>query len=310
MFDLPTAKRVRRDEVQSPASSRSPSPADEAELQDAHDRLGKLLNLDSLLGTGYADTAGQETEQQPQAGGDEADEQEFEFRLFSAPSKPKDTDSAQQKSSKKEKGSSGNKNTADEGTHKLRIRMRSPTPISTNPEDGRFVKAFRGWQYYFTSPSLYELNDENSDEEARQLEKRRQFEEIAVSSEQLAWAKAMPWPGCDRPWRVIHLKRHQTKLPRTAKDVPVYVVEGAQTKSPKTKKKPGKKRRVQLRKKVKAAEVAKENEAEKRNRKNRERKIKRRQKAREEKAAKAAAAGVAIEDVTMADGDGSSGSEE
>lgn len=77
------------------------------------------------------------------------------------------------------------------------------------------------------------------------------------------------------------------------------VEEAPSTKSPKTRKKPGKKRRLQLRKRGDAAKVAQEAEAEKRNRKNRERKIKRRQKAREQKAA-AAAAG----DVSMIDGDG------
>jgi len=87
------------------------------------------------------------------------------------------------------------------------------------------------------------------------------------------------------------------------------VVEGApSTKSPLTRKKPGKKRRVQLRKKAEAARIAQENEAEKRTRKNRERKIKRRQKAREEKAAKAAANG---EDISMLDVNGdSSGADE
>lgn len=58
--------------------------------------------------------------------------------------------------------------------------------------------------------------------------------------------------------------------------------------NPKSRKKPGKKRRVQLRKRNVAAVEAKQSEAEKRNRKNRERKIKRRQKARDMKAAAAA----------------------
>jgi hypothetical protein len=116
-------------------------------------------------------------------------------------------------------------------------------------------------------------------------------------------------PGCHLPWRVTRLKRHQTKLPPKSTDVPIYVIEGApSTKSPLTRKKPGKKRRVQLRKKVEAAKKAQENDAEKRTRKNRERKLKRRQKAREEKAAKAAANG---EDVPMEDADGdSSGADE
>ena len=115
-------------------------------------------------------------------------------------------------------------------------------------------------------------------------------------------------PGCDLPWRVIHLKRHQTKMPPTAKDVPVYVIEGAPvSKAPSTRKKPGKKRRVQLRKKTAAAVAAKEQEAEKKTRKNRERKLKRRQKAREQKAAAASSSGVAENgDVTMGDVDGDS----
>jgi hypothetical protein len=101
---------------------------------------------------------------------------------------------------------------------------------------------------------------------------------------------------------LIHLKRHQTKLPRKDKDVPVYVIEGEPpTKSPKSRKKPGKKRRLLLRKRTVAAQVAKDMEAEKRTRKNRERKIKRRQKAREQKAATGTAG-----DTPMTDADGAS----
>lgn len=87
-------------------------------------------------------------------------------------------------------------------------------------------------------------------------------------------------------------------MPPKDKDVPIYVVEGAPLKkSPKTRKKPGKKRRVILRKRAAAVEASKVADAEKRTRKNRERKIKRRAKAREEKAA---AKGV---DVSMVDAD-------
>lgn len=116
-------------------------------------------------------------------------------------------------------------------------------------------------------------------------------------------------PGCHLPWRVIHLKRHQTKLPPAAKDVPVYVVKDAPLPTtPTSRKKPGKKRRVQLRKRAAVAQAAQETEAEKRNRKNRERKIKRRQKAREQKAA--ATSGDGAGDVTMADGDDASSEED
>ncbi|KAJ5125681.1 Protein of unknown function DUF2011 [Penicillium atrosanguineum] len=303
MFDLPNAKRVRRDEVQSPASSRSPSPVDESAIQDAQARLGQLLNLDALLGTTITPQETKEPHQPAAAAEDE--EQEFEFRLFSAPAKAKDTTTKAETEDKftTDKGTEGNIQTG--GTQKLRIRLRSPSPA--NPSEGRFVKAFRGWQYYFSAPSLYGLKDI---EEENEVERRRQFEEMAVSGEHITtWAKSQPWPGCHLPWRVTRLKRHQTKLPPKSTDIPIYVVEGApSTKSPLTRKKPGKKRRVQLRKKVEAAKKTLENEAEKRTRKNRERKLKRRQKAREEKAAKAAANG---EDISMVDADGdSSGSDE
>ncbi|KAJ5594942.1 uncharacterized protein N7459_001150 [Penicillium hispanicum] len=318
MFDLPSAKRlvpyymppivypltvsfsIRRHEVLSPSSSREPSPVDESDLQDAHARLGKLLDLEGLIA---ADTTPDTKNSLPPAeyGENEDEEQEFEFRLFSAPAKPNDTAAPDQTVQKK---TSDGENEGTGGTQKLRIRLRSPTPASGDPSEGRFVKAFRGWQYYFSTPSLLGLKEGQAEDE-RQLERRRQFEDTAVTGQHMmTCAKSQPWPGCHLPWRVIHLKRHQTKLPPKSKDVPVYVVEGAlPAKSPKTRKKPGKKRRVQLRKKVAAAEAAKETEAEKRNRKNRERKIKRRQKAREEKAAAAAAGGGNV-DVSMADADG------
>lgn len=109
---------------------------------------------------------------------------------------------------------------------------------------------------------------------------------------------------------MIRLKRHQTKLPPASKDVPIYVIEGEPLlKNPKSRKKPGKKRRVQLRKRATAAQVAKETDAEKRNRKNREKKIKRRQKAREQKAAAAVGVGrERSEDATRADVNGNDAS--
>ncbi|KXG48081.1 Protein of unknown function DUF2011 [Penicillium griseofulvum] len=298
MFDLPDAKRVRRDEMRSPASSRSPSPApDDAVAQDAYARLGKLLNLDQL------DNAQQTTSQDNQPAEDEDEEQEFEFRLFSAPAKSTEDAAKTDEKSTEEK--------LVPTTQKLRIRLHSPTPGSGGGE-GRFVKASRGWDYYFSTPSLQgtRSGELTAEDESRIAEKKKQFEDMAVSGEHmLTWANSLVWPGCHLPWRVIHLKRHQTKMPRPANSLPVYVVEGVPlSKSPLTRKKPGKKRRVQLRKRAAAAQAAKENEAEKRTRKNRERKLKRRQKAREQKAA---AAGVSVEDVVMADGDDhSSGGEE
>ncbi|KAJ5541843.1 hypothetical protein N7494_006919 [Penicillium frequentans] len=299
MFDLPEAKRVRRDEVRSSASSRSPSPVDESDLQDAHARLGKLLNLDGLLEVSAISKIAEDI---PEQAGGEDEEQEFEFRLFSTPANAKNAGEEAGEINEDGKHTPGIGNQVNAGTQRLRIRLRSPTPGSGDPSEGRFVKASRGWQYYFSTPSLWGPSVELEDQ-ASQSEKRGQFEDMAVTGEQIVtWAKSQPWTGCHLPWRVIHLKRHQTKLPRKDKDVPVYVIEGEPpSKSPKTRKKPGKKRRLLLRKRAVAAQVAKENEAEKRTRKNRERKIKRRQKAREQKAA-AGTAG----DTQMADVDGAS----
>ncbi|CAG7928326.1 unnamed protein product [Penicillium olsonii] len=304
MFEEPQAKRVRRDEMRSPASSRSPSPApDDSAAQDAYARLGKLLNLDHLNDAPESN----EKDSHPSQPADEEDEQEFEFRLFSAPAKSTEAPQGPEVDGNKDQNSKGSAVKSPGTTQKLRIRLHSPTPGSGDPSEGGFVKAHRDWDYYFSTPILSSTHGGNiSPEEAAQLaEKQQQFENMAVSGkDMLGWAQSQSWPGCHLPWRVIHLKRHQTKTPRPAGSLPIYVVEGAPvTKSPLTRKKPGKKRRVQLRKRVTAAQVAKEQDAEKRTRKNRERKLKRRQKAREQKAA---AAGVNVEDIAMAEGDDAS----
>lgn len=183
---------VRRDEVQSPASSRSPSPVDESDIQDAHARLGKLLDLDGIINS---TTTNQETQQPipPADNNAEDEEQEFEFRLFSAPTKSNDTTTSTQKQADGDKSKRSVAGTNKNGiTQKLRIRLRSPTP-NTDPSQGRFIRAFRGWQYYFTAPSLYGI-DGKPEDEALQAERRREFEETAVSGEQMTeWAKSQPW---------------------------------------------------------------------------------------------------------------------
>ncbi|KAB8270960.1 hypothetical protein BDV30DRAFT_240897 [Aspergillus minisclerotigenes] len=280
VFELPNAKRVRRNEIVSPSSSRSPSPQPEDTLASGYERLGALLNLDSLI----------QPEQQPEqtdtqatkVNEEEEEEQEFEFRLFSAPVRDSTATATRDAGSA---ATGGEKNDVGAvGTQKLRIRLRSPTPGARGPDDGGFVKPFRGWEYYFSAPGL--LSGSKEDDPKLAL-RRKQVEDVAVSGEQMGeWAK-VPWPGCHLPWRVIHWKRHQTKLPREDTTTAVFIAE-PQIRDPKSRKKPGKKRRLQLRKRLAVAERAKETDAEKRNRKNRERKIKRRQKAREMKAATAA----------------------
>ncbi|PLB39632.1 DUF2011 domain-containing protein [Aspergillus candidus] len=286
MFDVPNAKRVRRDELLSRASSsRSPSPAPENTVTDGYQRLGELLNLDSLLGPTTPEQQKEEplaNQQDEQPHEDEDEEQEFEFRLFSAPS-----GAAHPTADTTTPGTQDASAGGEGGTQKLRIRLRSPSPGAAGSGEGRIVNPFRGWEYYFTAPGLLS-GTTGVGEDAEFQMKRSQFEEVAVSGEDMrAWAK-VDWPGCHLPWKVIRLRRDQTKLPRGSA---VTYVMGPPEKTPKSVKKPGKKRRLQLRKRVTAAEDAKKQDAEKRTRKNREKKIKRRQKAREEKAAAAAAAG-------------------
>lgn len=189
--------RVRRGEVQSASSSRSPSPVDESVIQDAHARLGELLNLDDIIGANAASQETDEPSRPPGAGPGEDEEQEFEFRLFNAPVKSKDkTTSSQPESGTDNASTTKTKDlasgTQNGGTQKLRIRLRSPTP-TTNPSEGRFLKASRGWQYYFSTPSLFGIEAESEHSE-QQAERRRQFEDMAVSGKHLTtWAQSQRW---------------------------------------------------------------------------------------------------------------------
>lgn len=63
------------------------------------------------------------------------------------------------------------------------------------------MNPFRGWRYYFTTPSLLSGSksnavdeDENRDVDADVALKRKQFEEVAVTGEHmLGWARLQPW---------------------------------------------------------------------------------------------------------------------
>ncbi|THC90968.1 hypothetical protein EYZ11_009576 [Aspergillus tanneri] len=290
MFDLPSAKRVRREQLLSrDSSSPSPSPPPESALSEAHQRLGELLNLDTFVAP--VDLTPSQPDQ------DEEEEQEFEFRLFSAPAKTQKHDASQaQTQATSSKGTNGDQTHV---TQKLRIRLRSPTPGVGGIEDGGFVNPFRGWGYYFSTPTLFGTG---GNEDPQLAVKRKQFADVAVSGHDMLTRATVSWPGCHLPWRVVRLKRQHTKLPRGSEDTTIVAsnVE-SQDRSPKSRTKPGKKRRLQLRKRVKAAEQANETEAEKRNRKNRERKIKRRQKAREMKAAAAAGQAPDVSSVGLAE---------
>jgi hypothetical protein len=97
------------------------------------------------------------------------------------------------------------------------------------------------------------------------------------------------------PWRVIYINRSKKRQesnfdwPNQGGDISNQITGiSAHSQSipsvSKSRKRPGKKRRIVLRKRVAAAEDARMTDAEKRNKENRENKIKRRQKKREQKA--------------------------
>ncbi|EEA28196.1 hypothetical protein TMatcc_003492 [Talaromyces marneffei ATCC 18224] len=304
MFELPDAKRIRRDEIVSPSSSTRSSPEIiPSNNEEAHARLGQLLAFDISTPTSKTIETNDTQQKVNKDGNDDDEEEEFEFRLFSAP-KPTTANSTAQPDSDKKEGRDEIK------TQKLKIRLRSPTPVDIQPGDGRFIVPFRGWRYYFTKPGLMAISARNEEEkiqiETEELTRRKEYEDIAITGDEvLDWAKNMRTPGCHLPWRVFRLDRKYHRVPKSLLRETYNKMTKTPTGVEKKKSKPGKKRRIILRtraaalaaEKAKAAETANMTEAEKRNKKNRERKIKRRQKEREKKAALAATA-------TTADGVG------
>jgi hypothetical protein len=179
--------------MRSPGSSRSPSPPpDDAEAQDAYARLGKLLNLDHL--NDVPNTTVQDNE--PSQLADEDEEQEFEFRLFSAPTNPKEeTTKDSQTDSQQDQKTTNTEAKAAGATQKLRIRLNSPTPGSGDAPEGRFVKS-RDWDYYFSTPTLSGTHsgEMSSEDEDRIAEKKKQFDDMAVSGDHmLGWAQSQVW---------------------------------------------------------------------------------------------------------------------
>lgn len=187
--------------MRSPASSRSPSPApDDSEAEDAYARLGKLLNLDHLSNAPEPN----EHDNDPSQPVDEEDEQEFEFRLFSAPAKSTETMKASEIDGAKDSTATKPDAKPAGTTQKLRIRLHSPTPGSGDVSEGRFVKAFRDWDYYFSTPTLSASHSgEISDEHKAYLaEKQQQFENMAVSGDHmLGWTQSQSWVSADLPMK-------------------------------------------------------------------------------------------------------------
>ncbi|KAK2740484.1 hypothetical protein FQN55_008827, partial [Onygenales sp. PD_40] len=200
MFDLPGAKRVRREELQSRRSaSRSPSPAESTTATYAADAL---RNIFSSIET-FAPVEPPADPSNPRLENieNEEEEHEFEFRLFHAPANPGGKRAAgKDGAEEKLKNANGGEDTAvtrqeekvDSGIRKLKIRIRSPPPTAIRDGEGRFVVPFRGWDYYFSDPdwirrqiSGKDGGDERGGEIARRGEEVKRFAEVALSGDKI-----------------------------------------------------------------------------------------------------------------------------
>ncbi|EEH38294.1 hypothetical protein PAAG_01215 [Paracoccidioides lutzii Pb01] len=322
MFDLPDAKRVRREDLQDRhSSSRSPSPVERITATYAANTLRDIFSsIETYTPPGLKESRPAVDLEHIQY---EEEEQEFEFRLFHSAAPPAGKGSTDQKPGEGEKianrpvdgvhmSPKEHNEAADAGFQRFRIRLRSPTPAARD-EKGEFVVPFRGWEYYFSNPEWIKrkLAVKQGDGQSFELDTpgRERFIDAAVSGISiLEHSKNGPWPGCHLSWRVIHLKtiapsrKKDRRLSDPAQAANATLINmSAVSMVLKSRKKPGKRRRIAIRRRLAAAKTAEEADREKRARRNREKKIKRRQKEKEKKAALREAAG--DQEKTTKDGD-------
>jgi hypothetical protein len=147
--------------------------------EDGHTRLGKLLGLEHFA---FPQPSSFDLDTAQEAARNKAEEleQEFEFRLFSAPSK--------------RTADSSHVDSTNDGTCKIRLRIRSPSPRPTAPDEGKFIVPHRSWKYYFTTPAL---SSRQPMETADASPRREEYEDVAVSGTQLLdWSRRGSWVGC------------------------------------------------------------------------------------------------------------------
>ncbi|KZZ89573.1 hypothetical protein AAP_04328 [Ascosphaera apis ARSEF 7405] len=311
MFEATEAKQIGRDELL-PSRTPTPEPVDpEAATYAAaafQQLFGQLETID--VATDRDSAAGV-------AGDAEEEEQEFEFRLFSAP----------QPSNKQEQQVDATAGTTEgEAVQKLKIRLRSPSPGAEG--DGGFVVPFRGWDYYLSAPDVTlkgtalesAIAARINELKESHVQKSREYANCAVSFEEIAHFASLQKPGCRLSWRVINLKPSTPKSKKQQNGSKASADSNSAPDSkqylenpwliphvPKSRNKPGKKRRIVLRQRALAKKQAEEADREKRTARNREKKLKRRQREREKKAAERAVEGGSLvieapgspEDVSM-----------
>ncbi|KAH8682873.1 hypothetical protein BGZ60DRAFT_524221 [Tricladium varicosporioides] len=256
MFDIPQAKRVRRNELYTRSRSSSPalsSPDPELEKQFLA-RLASLygpITTSSNATTSNVDSQSfngldkRDIENMVEDAEEAPENHEFEFRLFST------------------SATSFRKNP---GLQKIILEEED-----SYLGGGRFIKPCRDPAYYFASKA--------------EGDKKLRFDTIALTGKQVEeLSKQRAW-GLEVPWRVRVLAigaNSRLQVDGTITGKVETVVEGKGGK----RKKPGKKRRIILREakkkrellteqRRKEQELKEETEKEKRTRKNREKKVKR-----------------------------------
>ncbi|OBT43029.1 hypothetical protein VE00_07341 [Pseudogymnoascus sp. WSF 3629] len=278
MFDLPDAKRVRRDDLYNSddGNEDAASPIDDSRAKDLQDQLAQLYGPITIPSQDPVAPAG--AEPSPDAPPAEAEDEEFEFRLFA----PSITAAA----------SNDNQSSKPDETTTQRIILSNSDDEDLG--DGAFTVPHRRLSWYIAAPATGT--------------KKAEFEEAAVSAEMVQREREHRAWALEKPWRVTVLRTGSASTPQSAvglaaKSVSVRTAEG----DGKTKRtKPNKKRRIEVRireralaekleaERLRCARLEEEKasrgaeDVEKRTARNRERKIKRREREKRKKAAAAA----------------------
>ncbi|KAI1609719.1 hypothetical protein EDD36DRAFT_467783 [Exophiala viscosa] len=263
MFEVPDAKRIKRSELfhgdSSPQSSRSVSPTAASDHEDEPNpsKIDYGFEYDFISPDQKPAQPSQANITHEPSNDDNADEQEFDFRLFTT--------------------------AATQPSQAIRL---SATPPPADPtevpslDEANFLRPNRPDNYYFTSAlppnSIGAL--------------KSQYATVALSTtDVLSLATLTNWPGTAIPWRCIHVKLTKpTKLSQGHDRKTVTKQLHSTTDS--RRGRPSKKRRILFRKRLALranlaaqAEHDEEAEREKRTRRNREKKVKRKEREKRKK---------------------------
>jgi len=253
MFDIPQAKRIRRSDL-------TPSPPPhalnaEAEAQ-LHARLALIYgNSIALMPPSIPDFANEPEDKEPNNGDKDPlavqahHEEGFEFRLFG------------------------------HGTYEGVVEATKIVLKTAGSEDGVDGRSDGGF-LSLRDPRTFVVGKATGEQLSR-------FEAAAISGEQVQWNAGKRARGLEVPWRVTVLRvkeRRRKSAGDEVTDIRNASMDGLEGRS---RKRPGKKRRIIMRSRMKAsgelaekmkmaAALREEAEREKRTRRNREKKIKRR----------------------------------